>query len=77
MLISLDTTGDLVPAPVLEMMRTTPPGWCFWLRLHPIEVSLGKDATYLQLEHTVAAWREVNGHAECRAGTVPTAIRLL
>jgi hypothetical protein len=35
-LVTLDSTGPLVPDELLAAMRCAPAGWRFWIRLHPV-----------------------------------------
>ncbi len=35
-LVTLSSQGDVIPATVLEAVRTSPPAWRYWFRLHPV-----------------------------------------
>jgi hypothetical protein len=35
-LVTLSSQGDVVPAGVLDAIRSSPPGWRYWFRLHPV-----------------------------------------
>lgn len=35
-LVTLDSIGDILPPFVLEAFRRSPPTWCYWVRLHPV-----------------------------------------
>jgi hypothetical protein len=38
-LVTLSSQGDVVPAAVLEAVRTSPDAWGYWFRLHPVNQS--------------------------------------
>jgi hypothetical protein len=38
-LVTLSSQGDAVPPAVLEAVRTSPPSWGYWFRLHPVNQS--------------------------------------
>jgi hypothetical protein len=35
-LVTLTSTGDVIPREVLDAIRSAPPSWRFWFRLHPV-----------------------------------------
>jgi hypothetical protein len=35
-LVTLDSIGDVLPPFVLEAFGRSPPTWCYWVRLHPV-----------------------------------------
>jgi hypothetical protein len=44
-LVTLTSTGEAVPAAVQAVVRSAPPNWCFWFRLHPVgQAERRKDA---------------------------------
>jgi hypothetical protein len=36
-LVTLSSQGPVVPEPVLEAVRSSPPGWRYWFRLHQVD----------------------------------------
>ena len=38
-LVTLSSQGDAVPPAVLEAVRTSPPSWAYWFRMHPVNQS--------------------------------------
>lgn len=44
-LVTLSSQGDVVPAAVLETVRSSPSAWRYWFRLHPVnQVARGREA---------------------------------
>jgi hypothetical protein len=35
-LVTLTSTGEAVPGAIQTVVRSAPPAWCFWFRLHPV-----------------------------------------
>lgn len=38
-LVTLGSRGDPVPEALLEVIRSSPPSWCYWFRAHPVNQS--------------------------------------
>ena len=38
-LVTLSSRGDPVPEALLEVIRSSPPSWCYWFRAHPVNQS--------------------------------------
>ena len=86
-LVTLSSQGDVVPAAVLETIRSAPSAWCFWFRLHPVDQAarmkqakrilgpLGVDLGLLEFATEVplhALLRQMDGHFTVGHSTVVT-----
>jgi hypothetical protein len=86
-LVTLSSQGDVVPAAVLEAVRSSPSAWCFWFRLHQVNQAprrkeakrilgpLGVDLGLLEFATEVplhALLRQMDGHLSVGHSTVVT-----
>jgi hypothetical protein len=86
-LITLTSQGDVIPAAVLEAVRSSPAAWCFWFRLHPANQAargreakrilrhLGLDLGLLEFATEAplhALLRRMDGHLSVNSSTVVT-----
>jgi hypothetical protein len=86
-LVTLSSQGDVVPAAVLEAVRSSPSAWRYWFRLHPVNQAargrearrvlrpLGVDLELLEFATEVplhALLRQMDGHLSVNLSTVVT-----
>jgi len=86
-LVTLSSQGEVVPAALLETVRSSPSAWCFWFRLHPVNQAarareakrilgpLGVDLGLLEFATEVplhALLRQMDGHFSVGHSTVVT-----
>ena len=86
-LVTLSSQGDVVPAAVLEAVRSSPSTWRYWFRLHPVNQAargreakrilrpLGVDLGLLEFATEVplhALLRQMDGHLSVNLSTVVT-----
>jgi hypothetical protein len=86
-LVTLSSQGEVVPPAVVEAMRSSPAGWKYWLRLHPVNQSerrtaalarlgvLGVDPGSLEFATETplhALLRRMDGHVSAGLSTVIT-----
>jgi hypothetical protein len=86
-LVTLTSQGDVVPAAVLEAVRSSPSTWRYWFRLHPVNQAargreakrilrpLGVDLGLLEFATEVplhALLRQMDGHLSVNLSTVVT-----
>jgi hypothetical protein len=58
-LVSLDSTGAVIPPVILEAARRAPRSWCFWFRLHPLTVRTRLESTRRLVRATGATAADV------------------
>jgi hypothetical protein len=86
-LVTLSSQGEVVPAAVLEAVRSSPSTWCYWFRLHPVNQAarrrearrilgpLGVHAGLLELATELplhSLLRHMDGHLSVSLSTVVT-----
>lgn len=86
-LVTLSSQGDVVPGAVLETVRSSPSGWRYWFRLHPVNQAarwreakrllgpVGVDLKLLEFATEVplhALLRQMDGHLSVSLSTVVT-----